>query len=82
MINSGLTRRIALCVGAVAIAGMGLTVGCSTKQSPAPTDSTQNSIDSKAPTAKTPGGNSFAPSVNAPPAVTALPGNVNTGPAR
>ena len=80
MSNSGLTRRIALCAGGLAIVGMGLTVSCSAKQSPAPTDSTQNSIDSKAPTAKTPSGNSFAPSVKAPPAQTALPGNVNTGP--
>ncbi len=40
----------------------------------------QRRCDSKAPAAKTPGANSFAPTVKAPPAMTALPGNVNTGP--
>ena len=73
--NYGLTRRIALCVGGVAIVGMGLTVGCSAKQSPAPTEPAKSRVDSKV----TKTGNSFAPSVKAPSAPTALPGNVNTG---
>ena len=70
-----LTRRIALCVGGAAIVGMGLTVGCSAKQSPAPTEPAQNSVDAKV----TKSGNSFAPPVKAPSAPTALPGNVITG---
>ena len=75
MNNSTLTRRIALCAGAVAIAGMGLTVGCSAKQAPAPTEPTQSSVDAKV----TKSGNSVAPAIKAPAAPTALPGNVNTG---
>ena len=75
MTNSTLTRRIALCAGAVAIAGMGLTVGCSAKQAPAPTEPAQNSVDAKV----TKSGNSVAPAIKAPAAPTALPGNVNTG---
>ena len=50
MENSGWARRIALCIGGLAIVGMGLTSGCSaTKESPSPTgDSpTSNSVDSK-----------------------------------
>ena len=75
MMNSGLTRRIALGVGGLAIVGMGLTVGCSAKQAPAPTEQIQGSVDAKV----TKSGNSVAPAVKAPPAPTALPGNVNTG---
>ena len=74
MNTSPLTRRIALCVGGVAIVGMGLA-GCTAKQAPAPTEPAQNSVDAKV----TKTGNSFAPSVKAPSAPTALPGNVNTG---
>ena len=54
---------------------MGLTVGCSAKQAPAPTEQTQGSVDAKV----TKSGNSVAPAVKAPPAPTALPGNVNSG---
>ena len=75
MQTSSFTRRVALCAGGVAIVGMGLTVGCSAKQAPAPTEQIQGSVDAKV----TKSGNSVAPAVKAPPAPTALPGNVNTG---
>ena len=49
MENSGWARRIAIPAGALAIAGMGLTVGCSaTKESPSPTGHPATSnVDSK-----------------------------------
>ena len=49
MENSGWARRFALCVGGLAIVGMGLTAGCSaTKESPSPTgDPTTSKVDSK-----------------------------------
>lgn len=80
MEKSGFTRRIALCVGGLAVVGMGLTVGCSAKQSPAPTEPVQNTVESKLPAntpAQIPAGpkNSFAPSVKAPAAATAQPGD-------
>ena len=49
MENSGWARRIALCAGALAIAGLGVTAGCSsTKESKSPTgDPTSTTVDSK-----------------------------------
>ena len=49
MENSGWARRIAIPAGVLAIAGMGLTVGCSaTKGSPSPTgDPSSSTVDSK-----------------------------------
>jgi hypothetical protein len=49
MEKADLARKIALCAGALAIAGTGLTAGCSsTKESKSPTgDPTSNSVDSK-----------------------------------
>jgi hypothetical protein len=79
MTNVSLSRRFALVVGGLAIAGMGLTVGCSAKQSPAPTEQTDNQVDSKR--AKDDSGadsgskNSYAPKVKAPAAPNAKPGN-------
>ena len=78
MQNSGLTRRITLSVAGLAVVGMGLTVGCSPKQSPAPTEQTENQVDSKRsvqkePEAKSP--NSFKPQIKAPAAPTAKPGD-------
>ena len=79
MENSGWARRIALCAGGLAIVGMGLTAGCSAKESPAPSNSPAPSgMDSKI--SRTNGPGSFAPSNTAKQAPTALPGNVNTGP--
>lgn len=46
MSKNGLSRKFALGVGGLAIAAMGLTVGCS-KQSPAPTAPVQNTVESK-----------------------------------
>ncbi len=71
-----MTRTIALAAGAVAIAGMGSLTACTTKEKPAETKP-----GSSAPVAPTEKANvgSFAPSVTAHPAPTALPGNVKTG---
>lgn len=80
------TRRIAVVAGAAALVGMGALSACSTetKDKPAETKSpTQSSAPANAPqpTEKKigSGNNSFSPTVKAPPAPTALPGNVITG---
>lgn len=78
MTHSILARRFALCVGGLAIAGMGLTVGCSAKQSPAPTAPVQNSVDSKMPQGESAGKASKSQAPQPPkakPAPTAEPGN-------
>lgn len=90
-------RRIALAVGAAALAGMGLVTACSPgekpAENPAPSSSPASPSQTVSPTEKAvgpgvnaPGGhagspaqNSFAPSVKARPAPTALPGNVISG---
>ena len=85
MKNSSLSRGIALMVGGLAIVGTGFTVGCSAKQSPSPTEQTENPVESKRATQNDqndPGENapntdaprSFAPSVTADPAPTIEPG--------
>ena len=84
MMSSRLTRQIALAAGAAAIFGMGTLTACSsTKEKPAETTApTATSQNAPAPTEKkvTPGGsNSFSPTIKAPAAPTALPGNVITG---
>lgn len=76
MTNVTLSRKLALFVGGLAVAGMGLTVGCSAKQSPAPAEPAGSQVDSKRATdddskAK----NSYAPKVKAPAAPNAKPGN-------
>ena len=79
------TRQIALVAGAAAIVGMGALSACSsTKEKPAETKApTETSAPDPQPTEKAPriepGGNSFSPTVKAPAAPTALPGNVITG---
>lgn len=82
MWSSRLSRRVALVAGAVAIAGMGSLTACSkeTKEKPAETKAPSESSApaSPSPTEKQSVG-SFTPSVKAPPAPTALPGNVVTG---
>lgn len=82
MWSSHLSRRVALVAGAVAIAGMGSLTACSTttKDKPAETKAPSESSASPTPvpTEKKSVG-SFTPSVKAPAAPTALPGNVITG---
>ena len=78
MTNSKLTRGVAALVGGMAIVGMGLTVGCSPKQAPAPTEQTDNPIESKRSAQKEPGAkdnNNFGPKVKAPSAPTGKAGD-------
>ncbi len=86
--SSTLTRQFALATGALAIVGMGALSACSTDTKEKPTETkapTQSSApatsNAPSPTEKAVGGgaNSFSPTVKAPPAPTALPGNVITG---
>ena len=85
------TRRFSLLLGGLAVVGVTALTGCtSTTEKPTPTtggstastpppSSANPSPTEKAPTL-TPGGpNSFTPSIKAPAAPTALPGNVITG---
>lgn len=78
MITGNVTRNVALLVGALAIAGMGFTAGCSAKQTPAPTEQTDTHVDSKRPKSESgekPNKESFAPEVTAPAAPTKKPGD-------
>jgi hypothetical protein len=83
--GSTLTRQLALAAGAAAIVGMGPLTACSsaTKEKPAETTAPSSaSSNAPQPTEKkvgSGGNNSFSPTVKAPPAPTALPGNVITG---
>lgn len=85
MLSARLTRQIALAAGTAALVGMGTLTACSsTKEKPADTTAPSASSSAPAPTPTeknlTPGGaNSFSPTVKAPKAPTALPGNVITG---
>ncbi|HPX35813.1 MAG TPA: hypothetical protein PLH92_05110 [Mycobacterium sp.] len=83
MLSARLTRQIALAAGAAALVGMGTLTACSsTKEKPADTTapSPSSSAPAVAPTEKSVGGpNSFSPTIKAPKAPTALPGNVITG---
>ena len=84
MLSARLTRQIALAAGAAALVGMGPLTACSsTKEKPAETVAPSSGSSAPAtPTEKNlkPGGaNSFSPTVKAPSAPTALPGNVITG---
>lgn len=79
------TGKIALVTGAAALIGMGALTACSsdTKDKPAETKAPSQSgapqsPASLAPTEKKSVG-SYAPTVTANPAPTALPGNVKTG---
>ena len=86
-------RRLSLAVGAAAVFGSAILGACAskddTKEKPAegttsppsataPATATEKAVDPSTP-AGSGGGNSFAPTVTAPPAPTALPGNVITG---
>lgn len=82
--SSRLTRQVALFAGGLAIVGMGALTACSKEKEKTPetTSPTSTSAPAPSPTEKavSPGGpNSFTPTVKAPPAPTALPGNVITG---
>lgn len=71
-------RQIALAAGAAAILGSGALTACA-KEKPAETKpSSSSSAPAVSPTEKANVG-SFAPSVTAKPAPTALPGNIQTG---
>jgi hypothetical protein len=83
------TRQFALATGAVAMVGMGTLTACSTATKDKPTEapsspaSSAPASPSNAPTptekAVSPAGPSFSPTIKAPAAPTALPGNVITG---
>jgi hypothetical protein len=78
MQNSGFARTVGLSVAGLALVGMGLTVGCSAKQAPAPTQQTENQVDSKRSVQKEPESKpqkSFKPTIKAPAAPTAKPGD-------
>jgi hypothetical protein len=85
MMSGRMTRQIALIAGGLAIVGMGTLTACGKSGEKAPsstTPTTTTSAPAPSPTEKavSPGGaNSFTPTVKAPPAPTALPGNVITG---
>ncbi|OFJ54418.1 hypothetical protein BEL07_07575 [Mycolicibacterium grossiae] len=84
--NRRMARRIAAAVGGTAIVAMvGLTAACGSDEEKAPETSTtttttapSSSAPSVSPTEKSinpTGGNLFTPSVKAPPAPTAIPGD-------
>jgi len=75
-----LTRAVVLAAGVSAVVGMGALTSCATKDKPAETKAPTgaSSPASPSPTEKVNVG-SFAPTVTARPAPTALPGNVITG---
>ncbi len=94
MVSAPLARRMALAVGASAVVGMGMLTACGTEEKPAenPAPSSPSATAPVSPSVKSPGANrgpnagsskdyegSFAPTVTARPAPTALPGNVITG---
>jgi hypothetical protein len=84
MKSNRLARRIAAAVGGTAIVAMvGLTAACGSDEEKAPettttTTTTETSAPSVSPTEKSinpTGGNLFTPSIKAPPAPTAVPGD-------
>lgn len=89
MKSTDVSRRIALALSVIAVITVGASAaGCAdTKEKPsettAPTQSsgspTPSPTNKAGPTINPTGPNSFTPSVLAPPAPTALPGNVVTG---
>lgn len=79
MKSNRLGRRIAAVVGGGAIIAMiGLTAACGTEEEKAPETTTPSSTSEVTPTEKSinpTGGNLFTPTVKAPPAPTAVPGD-------
>lgn len=79
MWSAGVVRQVALVAGAAAILGSGALAACSSKEKPAETKpSSSTSAPAVTPSEKANVG-SFAPSITAKPAPTALPGNIRTG---
>ncbi len=79
MSSARFAQRIALLVGAAAVVGSGALAACSAeKKDEKPADKPASEAPAIAPTEKKSVG-SFTPSVKAPSAPTALPGNVITG---
>lgn len=76
MFSTRTIRQIALVAGAAAVLGSGALTACA-KEKPAETKPS-TSAPAVSPTEKANVG-SFAPSVTARPAPTALPGNIKTG---
>lgn len=77
MLSVGVVRRVAVVAGVAAVLGSGAVSACSSKEKPAESKPA-SSAPSASPTEKVNVG-SFAPSVTARPAPTALPGNIHTG---
>ena len=79
MLKGRTTRRIAATVGiSAAILAGALTACGSEKEAPTPSTETSTTTPSVSPTEKSinpTGGNLFTPSVKAPPAPTAIPGD-------
>ena len=82
--NSRLTRRVSAAIGGTAILAMiGFTAACGTEEKKSPetsttTTTTTTTAPSVEPTEKSispSGGNKFTPTVKAPPAPTAIPGD-------
>lgn len=79
MASARTAQRIALVIGAAALVGSGALAACSSeKKDEKPAEKPANSAPAVAPTEKKSVG-SFTPTVKAPAAPTALPGNVVTG---
>lgn len=78
MFSARVARQVALVAGAAAILGSGALAACSKEKAEETKPSSSTSAPSLSPTEKANVG-SFAPSVTARPAPTALPGNVVTG---
>jgi hypothetical protein len=77
MFTARVIRQVALVAGAAAILGSGALTACAKEEKPAESKPA-TSAPAVSPTEKVNVG-SFAPSVTAKPAPTALPGNVVTG---
>lgn len=82
--NSHLTRRVSAAIGGAAILAMiGFTAACGSEEKKSPetsttTTTTTTTAPSVEPTEKSispSGGNKFTPTVKAPPAPTAIPGD-------
>lgn len=81
--NSSLTRRVSAAVGGAAILAMiGFTAACGSEEKKAPETSTTTTTTTTAPSVEPTeksispsGGNKFTPTVKAPPAPTAIPGD-------
>lgn len=78
MFSTRTIRQIALVAGAAAVLGSGALTACSKEKAEETKSPSSTSAPAVSPTEKVNVG-SFAPSITARPAPTALPGNVRTG---